>query len=121
MENESIMENDGQILRRRRGGRPVSDLTKARTKLAKAQSDIAELKHAQLRGELVDRVEAERAIFERARLERDAWLSWVTRAAPELSVELRADERAVFIALDRLVRRNLEFLANTPLDVLSDD
>ena len=78
------------------------------------------LEYKRKTGELIDRATVEKSVFTRARLERDAWLSWVTRAAPELSVELRADERAVFIALDRLVRRNLEELARTPLNVLSD-
>jgi hypothetical protein len=101
--------------------RQASELTKARTRLAKAQADITALRHAKAAGELVDRAAAERLIFARARLERDAWLAWCTRAAPELAGELQADERAVFVALDRLVRRHLEELARTPLDVLSHD
>ena len=69
-------------------------------------------------GRLVDKAAAERAIFGRARLERDAWLSWVARAAPELSAAVQADERAVFHALDALVRRHLDELSRTPLEVM---
>jgi hypothetical protein len=69
---------------------------------------MAELRHSKARGDLVDRVAVERAIFERARLERDAWSSWVTRVTPELAADLRVDERTVFDALSRLVRRHLE-------------
>jgi hypothetical protein len=95
-------------------------LQAAREEKERQRVALMRLEYKRKTGELIDRATAEKAVFTRARLERDAWLSWVTRAAPELSVELRADERAVFIALDRLVRRNLEELARTPLNVLSD-
>ena len=95
-------------------------LQAAREEKERERIRMMKLDYERKSGALVDREAAERAIFARARLERDAWLSWVTRAAPEAASCLDADERAVFLVLDRLVRRHLDELARTPMDVLSD-
>ncbi len=69
-------------------------------------------------GETVDKAAAEAAIFARARLERDSHLAFVVRTAPVLAAEWGLPEAQVFAALDREVRRHLEQLADTPLEVL---
>ena len=50
-----------------------------------AEAEIATLKAARLAGNLIDRKATLRAIETRARQERDAWIGWVNRAAPELA------------------------------------
>lgn len=70
------------------------------------------------RGELIDRETARRAIFERARGERDAWIAWSSRMAATLAAELGVDPSALFSALDREVRAQLAELAATPMEDL---
>lgn len=89
----------------------------------KAETEAEKLKHLRLdydrkAGNLVDRAAAESAIFARARMERDAHLSWVVRVAPTIAAELGLDADKVFRLLDREMRRHLEEVADTPLEVL---
>jgi len=100
--------------------RPTGILQNARAEKETEQVRLLRLEYEKRSGRLIDRDAAEKAIFARARLEREAWQAWVTRAAPELAAELGSCERATFTALDRLVRDHLEHLQRTPLDVLSD-
>jgi hypothetical protein len=75
----------------------------------------AEIEAARLRGELVERSKAERAIFEFARRIRDAWSHWPARIAAPLAARLGADPHAVEVALTSEVRRHLEELSRDPL------
>jgi len=75
----------------------------------------ARLEYDKASGALVDKAEAERVIFERARAERDALMGWAMRVAPVLAAELGADERALFAALERELRAELAALAERPL------
>jgi len=68
------------------------------------------------RGELVDRHAVGRAMFDRARGERDAWIGWTSRASAELAGSLGVDPGAAFAILDRLVRDQLAALAARPLE-----
>lgn len=70
-------------------------------------------------GTLLDRAEVEKAIFERARFERDAWIGWASRAATELSAEIGGDQRTTFAVLDRLTREHLAELAAIELPLTS--
>jgi hypothetical protein len=70
---------------------------------------------ARKNGEVVDRAEAEAAIFARARQERDAWLAFSSRAAAVLAAEAGVDPGRSFPVLDRIVREHLAELAATPL------
>jgi phage terminase Nu1 subunit (DNA packaging protein) len=79
------------------------------------------LELARLRGEVVDRAAVERAVFVRARSERDAWSNWSARVAPQLATELRADPAATFAALDRMVREQLAEMAATETEGLDLD
>ncbi|MFN4142772.1 hypothetical protein [Aestuariivirga sp.] len=71
-------------------------------------------------GSLLDRAEVEKAIFERARFERDAWIGWVSRAAAELAAETGADPQIIFAGLDRRVREQLYALSSQELDLSGD-
>ncbi len=75
----------------------------------------AELALAKAEGKLVDKAAAERAIFHRARLERDVWQSWVPRIAPRLSGKLDVDQRKLDAALLGEVTHHLTELADTPM------
>lgn len=66
-------------------------------------------------GALVDRAAVERAVFDRARGERDAWIGWSSRAAAAVAGELGVDPGAAFAVLDRLVRDQLGALAARPM------
>jgi len=119
------MEDNLDADRRNKGGvaRPTGvagpSLAEARRLLLLVQVQRARLAFDRERGELVEAAATRAAVFARARLERDAWQAWVTRAAPELASALGADTHACHAALDRLVREQLAHLAETPLDVLA--
>ena len=66
-------------------------------------------------GALVDRAAVERAVFDRARGERDSWIGWSSRAAATLAGELGIEPGDAFAVLDRLVRDQLAALASRPL------
>ncbi|MCM5552409.1 hypothetical protein [Pleomorphomonas sp. NRK KF1] len=66
-------------------------------------------------GALVDRAAVERAVFDRARGERDAWIGWSSRAAAAFAGELGVDPGQAFAVLDRLVRDQLAALAARPM------
>ena len=82
------------------------------------EAQLRELELRKRSGELVDRAATERAIFERANIERDRWLGWIPRTASQLAVELDVDPTKLFGTLDRFVREHLVQLAATPLALL---
>lgn len=86
-----------------------------------AEAEIARLKAERMGRTLIDRAATLRTIESRARLERDAWLGWVNRAAPEIASTTGADLAATVAVLDRLVRAQLVTLADLPLEAFSDD
>lgn len=92
----------------------IGQLRKAELALRVRQ---AELDYRQRRGELVEKRRVVDAVYEAFRRERDAWLAWVSRAAPELAAEIGCPEHAVQTALDRAVRRHLEELADLKLEL----
>lgn len=89
----------------------VTDLRAAKLQREAALLDM-ELK--QRSGQVVDRAEAERAVFARARQERDAWMGWASRSAGTLASEAGGDLAITFATLDRLVREHLNELAAAP-------
>lgn len=84
-----------------------------------ADAKTARLKAERLEGNLIDRTAALMAIETRARAERDAWISWVNRVAPEVATETDADLGAVVALLDRLVRDQLATLAEMTIEGLA--
>lgn len=95
-------------------GPAAGSLVKAKTEHEWLKVRRAQTALAKERGELVDRAEAGRAFFAFARAERDAWLAWVARVAPEMAAEAGADVRLIASMLDRSVREHLAELADRP-------
>lgn len=95
-------------------------LQAAREEKERERIRLMRLEYDRKSGALVDRATVEKAIFARGRLERDAWVAWVARAAPEVAAELGADERASYASLERLVLRHLDELSRVPLAVIPD-
>jgi hypothetical protein len=79
------------------------------------EAQILDLELRRRNGEVIDRAEAERAIFARARQERDVWLGFASRAVAALAAEAGVDPGKAFPVLDRVVRATLGELAATPL------
>lgn len=103
--------------RRRAGGDGTLPLFGSSSRDARetAEAEIAQLKAKQLGGQLIDRAATLRTIESRARAERDAWIGWVNRAAPELAHEAGGNLSTTVAVLDRLVRDQLVTLAKMPL------
>lgn len=79
------------------------------------QARLLDIELKRKAGEFIDKADAERAIFSRARQERDAWLGFASRVAAVLAAETGVDPGRAFPVLDRLVREHLAELAATPL------
>ncbi len=85
----------------------LATVAEARRKKIIFDLELSNLNLRERKGELVERAEVERFIFERAHFERDQWLGWIARTAPALAHELNCDPAAAFAALDRMVREHL--------------
>ena len=85
-----------------------------------ADAELARLKADRLAGRLIDREATLRWAEGRARAERDAWIGWVNRAAPEIAAAGQ-DLGAVTAALDKAVREHLASLAETRIGDLAHD
>lgn len=85
------------------------------------EAKIARLKAEKLAGSLIDRKATLRAVENRARVERDAWIGWVNRAAPEISTATGADLATIVSILDRQVREQIAALAELPLTGIRND
>lgn len=118
-----IRENIDQT--RSRNSKKASDressygaLTKAKQEKADIDAKRARIELEQLEGRLVDRDEADRTIFARARAERDAWQNWPLRIVAEMAAELRIEESALLPVLRRMVREHLTQLSERSIDDL---
>jgi hypothetical protein len=87
----------------------------SKVKRENAEAEIARLKAERMAENLIDRAATLQAIEGRARFERDAWIGWVNRAAPEIATA-GTELAAVVAVLDRLVREHLAQIAETPLE-----
>ncbi|GEO80960.1 hypothetical protein [Pararhodospirillum oryzae] len=94
---------------------PEGDYPEARRVHEWHKARRAALEYDRARGRVIDADAARQEAFARARAERDSWMAWIHRVAPILAAELRADEHAVFVALQREVDDHLSWLADTPL------
>lgn len=95
----------------------TAGLQAAREEKERQRVRLMELDYQARSGRLIDREAAERAIFARARMERDSWLAFVARLAPALAAALGAEERLAFQVLDRLIREHLDELATVELEM----
>lgn len=86
---------------------------RAKTMQHMVQAQVGREKLARMRGEVVDRGEAQRIVFAMAREERDGWLTWPTRVAAQLATELAPpgspplNIHTVQVALERHVHAQL--------------
>jgi hypothetical protein len=101
------------------GEEPTPFNSKGEKQIAEAR--LVQLKVGKLADELLDRRTTLAAIEARARAERDAWLGWVHRSAPELARELGGELHAATNILDRLVRDQLDYLSRHAITELDND
>ena len=66
----------------------AESLASAKTRKETALADLRELELRRRRGELLERRVVENRVFELARRERDAWLTWPARVGAVLAAEL---------------------------------
>ena len=99
----------------------AAELSRVKIEREAAQRDLLRLQVAEKERRLIDRKTVEQAIFELARAERDAHLSWVARIASPVAAEITCDPGALYAALDREMRRHLADLSETPIEDLVDD
>lgn len=94
-----------------------ASLLQARTvnEVVKAQTNKVRL--ARLKGELIDRSQAIAQVFRLARAERDAWLNWPARLAPQLAAQFGVDAHAMYVALETAVRAHLAELGEVRVRV----
>lgn len=91
----------------------------SKVKRENAEAEIARLRADRMAESLIDRAATLQAIEGRARLERDCWIGWVNRAAPEIAAATGGDLAVVVATLDCSVREHLAALAETPIEGLS--
>jgi hypothetical protein len=68
------------------------------------------------RGELVERKTVNKFLAERARMERDQWLSWASAVSARLAASLGIDHGRLFAAIEAEVRDQLCYLAEKPVE-----
>ncbi|XWN32166.1 MAG: hypothetical protein ROR55_03355 [Devosia sp.] len=93
-------------------GHSLNELRRRR-EAVRVQREQLELERT--RDELIERETVQRFVAGRAKLERDAWLAWASRAAAVLASELGGEVGIVFPILEREVRDQLGQLAETPM------
>ena len=98
----------------------VSSFASPRAMRDTHEAEIARLKAGKMAANLIDRKAALRAVETRAKGERDAWIGWVNRVAPEIARELDTDLAKTVALLDKLVRDQLAALAEIPLERLTN-
>jgi hypothetical protein len=81
------------------------------------KSQERRLKLQKLKGELVDRAQAEALVFRLARQERDAWVNWPARAAALIAAEVGLEPAAMQKVLEAHVRAHLDELAAVGFDL----
>jgi hypothetical protein len=95
-----------------------STFADARARTEGVKAELSELRLRERQGQLVDRPKAVEAIFDLARVEREAWQSWPARVAALIASEVSADPHLMETALDRHVREHLQQLADIDPDAV---
>ncbi len=93
----------------------------SRRELEKLKVERERLALEKDRGEVIDRAEIHKALFERARGERDAWIAWSSRMASELAAEIGCEPGEIFATLDREIRAHLDQLSKKTTRELTHD
>lgn len=90
---------------------------KARMANEVLKAQTAKVRLQKLKGELVDRPKAVSMVFDLARRERDAWISWPPRVAANMAAELGIDAHKVEVILDKYLRSHLMELAELKIEL----
>ncbi len=98
------------------GGGEVS-MMRARLANEVLKAQAAKIRLAKLKGELVDRAQATALVFDLARRERDAWISWPPRVAANMAADLGIDAHAMEQALVRYIHQHLSEMAEVKIDL----
>lgn len=93
----------------------ADDLTEAKRLNEIEKIRLSRIKREAERKALVSRDVVKRGLHEFGMAQRDAWIAWCGRAAPDVAAELGVDLQKAFAILDRLVREQLIHLAGSPL------
>ncbi len=80
-------------------------------------AQVAKVKLAKMKGELVDRAKATALVFDLARRERDAWMNWPPRVAADMAAELGVDAHLMEQVLEHHLRRHLAELAEIEIEL----
>lgn len=99
---------------------PAQGPVTAKQELDAVKVALLRLELAEKEGRLVDRRAVESIVFQRARADRDAWLSWVARVAPSIAAAVGCDVADLQTVLEAAAREHLNTLARMPLEVDCD-
>ncbi len=98
------------------GGGEVS-MMRARLANEVLKAQERKIRLAKLKGELVDRAQATALVFDLARQERDAWISWPPRVAANMAADLGIEAHAMEQALVRYIHQHLSEMAEVKIDL----
>jgi hypothetical protein len=89
----------------------------ARTANEVMKAQLRRIELQRQKGELIDRSRALATVFRLARQERDAWLGWPARVAPQMAADLGCETHTMQQILDRYVRSHLVELGEIRLEL----
>ena len=82
-----------------------------------AKTGLARQRLQEKKGQLINKDMVKAQIFRLGRQFRDAWISWPSRVAAQMAVELQVDEHLLHLTLERYVREHLSELGDAKLNV----
>lgn len=111
---------------RRRGRFAVTEgqgstdaFTSVKTEHERLKAEKTAAQVARLRGETIDKASVRDFLLARARFERDSWIHLAATLAPLLASEFGVPERPVRDLLEDRIQRQLDALADAPLEGLA--
>jgi hypothetical protein len=100
----------------RKNGWQSASLNDLRRQREEVRVETSKLELAKARGELVEREAVKKFLAERARMERDQWLSWASAVSARLAASLGIDHGRLFAAIEDEVRAQLRYIAEKPIE-----
>ena len=94
-------------------GASLNDLRRRREEL---RIEASQIELEVRKGQLVERKAVKKFLAERARMERDQWLSWASAVSARLAALLGVDHGRLFGAIEDEVRAQLRYLAEKPIE-----
>jgi hypothetical protein len=86
-----------------------------RAKGQRLKNELSKLELRRIKGELIDRDAATKAMAEMAQAAVSAWIQWPARAYAEMAAELGVDSATLHQSLDRHVRQYAEEISRAPI------